>query len=320
MDFDSWHSYPSIFALGHKHLAELLLDPVLVEEKIDGSQFSFGVFAPGDNGWGGLRCRSKGVQLNIFAPDKMFENAVNVAKDLAAALRPGWTYRAEYLLKPKHNALAYERMPARHLIIFDINTGHEEYLPYDAKAEEAVRLGLEVVPRIHEGAIEDVQHFRAMLETISCLGGQRIEGVVVKNYRRFGLDKKCLMGKFVSEAFKEVHAAEWKKSNPSSGDIVDNLIAQYRNPTRWAKAVQHLREAGKLEGSPRDIGGLFKEVPADILKECEDDIKAALLRWAWPKVQRGVTAGLAEWYKERLLEQQFANEGWQPPQTGGIES
>ena len=38
---DSWHSYPSTFALGHKALAELLLDPVLVEEKIDGSQFSW---------------------------------------------------------------------------------------------------------------------------------------------------------------------------------------------------------------------------------------------------------------------------------------
>lgn len=41
---DSWHSYPSIFAIGHRALAELLLDPVIVEEKVDGSQFSFGLF------------------------------------------------------------------------------------------------------------------------------------------------------------------------------------------------------------------------------------------------------------------------------------
>ena len=30
---DSWHSYPSIFAMGHRALKELFLDPVIVEEK-----------------------------------------------------------------------------------------------------------------------------------------------------------------------------------------------------------------------------------------------------------------------------------------------
>jgi hypothetical protein len=43
MSVDSWHSYPSLFAIGHRALAELLLDPVPVEETIDGSQFSFGM-------------------------------------------------------------------------------------------------------------------------------------------------------------------------------------------------------------------------------------------------------------------------------------
>ena len=116
------------------------------------------------------------------------------------------------------------------------------------------------------------------------------------------------MGKFVSEAFKEVHAAEWKKENPSSGDIIDNLIAQYRSPARWAKAVQHLREGGRMEDSPRDIGVLFKEVPTDIEAECAEDIKAALFAWAWPKVRRGASAGLAEWYKDVLLKRQFEME------------
>lgn len=40
----SWNSYPQIYALGHRYLEDLLKDPVLVEEKIDGSQFSFGRF------------------------------------------------------------------------------------------------------------------------------------------------------------------------------------------------------------------------------------------------------------------------------------
>ena len=294
---DSWHSYPSIFALGYKAITDLLLDPVLVEEKIDGSQFSWGLFA---DGW---RARSKGANLNLFAPEKMFAKAVEIVQALPC--REGWTYRAEYLVKPKHNALAYDRVPRQHLILFDINTGEETYLSWEAKVAEAERLGLEVVPRLFEGIVESPEQIRSLLESVSCLGGQKVEGVVLKNYARFGLDKKVLMGKFVSEAFKEVHAAEWKAANPHGRDILEMLIDTYRTPARWAKGVQHLREVGLIEDSPRDIGLLFKEIPADVQKECADDIKERLFQWAWPRVQRGIMAGLPEWYKEQLLKRQF---------------
>ena len=297
LELDSWHSYPSVYALGHAALTELFLDSVLVEEKIDGSQFSFGLFADG------YRARSKGAQLNLIAPEKMFIPAVEIIQSLP--LISGWTYRAEYMLKPKHNALAYDRIPTKHLIIFDINVGHEKYLVWDAKAEEATRLGLEIVPRLYEGLVTDIQHFRTLLETRSVLGGQKVEGVVIKNYHRYGLDKKVLMGKFVSEAFKEVHAAEWKASNPASTDIVEGLITMYRTPARWQKALQHLRESGQIEDSPRDIGMLMREVPPDVEKECEQEIKAKLWAWAWPKIRRGIIHGLPEWYKDELLKKQF---------------
>jgi len=221
-------------------------------------------------------------------------------------LHPGWTYRAEYLAKPKHNILAYDRIPASHLILFDINTGQEAYLDYEAKAEEAARLGLEVVPKLLYGVLEDVAALRSLLETPSALGGQKVEGLVIKNYARFGPDKKVLMGKFVSEKFKEIHAKEWRGANPNQGDIVQIMIAAYRPPARWQKAVQHLAEAGELEQSPRDIGKLIAEVPADVEKECAEEIREALWKWAWPKIRRGLNAGMPEWYKERLMEQQFS--------------
>lgn len=70
----SWHSYPSIFALGHRYLSELLLDPVLVEEKVDGSQLSFGVFEGEEGPF--LKMKSKGAELNLLAPDNMFKRGV----------------------------------------------------------------------------------------------------------------------------------------------------------------------------------------------------------------------------------------------------
>lgn len=299
---DSWHSYPKIWALGHKALEGFLDDPVLVEEKVDGSLFSFGLFKDG------YRARSKGAVLNLVAPEKMFERACEVIKDLS--LKEGWTYRAEYLMKPKHNVLAYDRIPKNHLIILDINTGHESYLSWEEKAEEAERLGLEVAPRVYEGKIAGMEQFREMLETVSCLGGQKIEGVVVKNYRRFGPDKKALMGKFVSEAFKEVHAKEWRAANPNKKDIVETIIEAYRTPARWNKAIQHLREAGVLECSPRDIGELIKEVACDVDEECAEEIKDILYKWAWPQIRRGIARGLPEWYKEELLKKQLGEIAW----------
>lgn len=302
---DSWHSYPKIHALGHAAVKDLLLDEVLVEEKVDGSQFSFGKFTS-QEGTEYLRCRSKGVELTVEAPDNMFKKGVETAKELFPALKNGWAYRGEYLNSPKHNTLCYGRIPAKHVILFDINTGQEAYLTRAEKEAEASRLGLEIVPAVHQGEVRDIDFFRSFLERESVLGGQKVEGVVVKNYKRFGRDGKALMGKFVSEAFKEVHGEDWKERNPGQGDIVLRLITKFKTAARWAKAVQHLKEAGQLEGSPRDIGKLIPAAGDDIQAECEAEIKQMLFDWAWPDVRRGVISGLAEWYKGELLKAQFS--------------
>jgi hypothetical protein len=148
-----------------------------------------------------------------------------------------------------------------------------------------------------------------LLDRTSILGGQKIEGIVIKNYNRFGMDKKVLMGKFVSEKYKEVHAGAWRESNPTKTDIIQSLIVAYRTPTRWNKAIQHLRESGGLDGSPKDIGGLIKEVQNDVKAECKEEIMSALFGYAWPQIQRGIVSGLPQWYKDELMKNQFEKGG-----------
>lgn len=293
------HSYPSIYNLGHRALDGLFDGPVLVEEKVDGSQFSFGVIG------GELKVRSKGKEMVVDAPEKMFGLAVETAVALAPDLRPEWVYRGEYLQKPKHNTLAYSRVPVRNVILFDICDGLESYLPPSAKAAEAARLGLECVP-MFEVEVTNLDALKALTERESCLGGATMEGVVLKNYTKFTEDKKVMMGKYVREAFKEAHALAWKASNPSRTDVVQMLITSLKTEARWEKAVQHLRESGVLTDSPQDIGPLLKEVPADILKECRDMIAEKLFEYAWPQIQRGVTAGFPQWYKDKLAAHAFA--------------
>lgn len=299
MEFTSWHSYPSIYNLGHKAVAQILSSPVVIEEKVDGSQFSFGVFN------GVLRTRSKGNQMDPFSTQGMFEPILKVVVDLyeQGLLTDGYTYRGEYLRIPKHNVLKYDRIPKQHLAIFDINDGHESYLSRDAKLAEAERLGFEVVPCYDPGEVT-YDTIKELLKCRSFLGGVDIEGVVVKNYQMFGVDKKALMGKHVSEAFKEVHQKEWKTENTKSF-ILDTLALKYTHQGRWQKSVQHLRDAGVLLGEPKDIGGLIKAIAEDVKKECGDEIRDELFKWAWPHLSRAVVRGFPQWYKEQLLEKQF---------------
>lgn len=295
-----FHSYPKVYAIGHKAIAGIFDSDVIVEEKVDGSQFSFGKVD------GELVCTSRKTVLDLSAPG-MFVEAVKSVEEIAPYIPEGWVFRGEYLKSPKHNTLAYDRVPSNHIILFDVMLGAEDYANRSTLDKIAAIYGFETVPVLYEGKIESAAQLEGFLENTSILGGQKIEGVVVKvaSRDRFAADGKPLIGKYVSEAFKEEHSGEWRKNNPSPGDVVDNIIERYRTYARWEKAIQHLRDSGNLENSPRDIGALVKEVQQDILSECGEEIEAILMNHFWKKISRGLTAGLPEWYKQRLLESAF---------------
>jgi hypothetical protein len=295
------HSYSSIYALGHKALAQLLSSPVVVQEKIDGSQFSWGV----DAETGELLCRSKGAEINLDAPEKMFTQAVSAIRDIQSLLMPGAVYRAEYLSKPKHNVLSYSRMPQSGLVLFDVDEGDQVYQSPAAVARIAEMLGLEPVFTFFGGRVDSFEQLKDFLTQESSLGGVTVEGIVVKNYSLFGPDKKVLMGKYVNEAFKEKHQKEWKTGNPGKKEIIEQLIDEFCTEARWRKAIQHLRDAGQLTDSPQDIGKLLLELATDLEKEELDYISKRFLAYALPKIQRGVRVGFPEFYKLELAKLQF---------------
>lgn len=290
-------SYSDIFAVGHKALAELFDGEVVVQEKIDGSQFSFA--RVGDT----VLFRSKGKQIVADAPDKLFEAGIKSLLEIKDKLPEGWVFRAEYIQKPKHNTLVYGRVPSRNVVVFDVDTGNQSYLVPAALAHLCRSLELETVPVLHTGRIESVEQLKDLLPKGSVLGGAEPEGIVIKNYSKYAEDKKVLMGKYVRPEFKEANKHEFRAANPIAADIVIALIKSYRTEPRYRKAVQHLRDAGTLTQSPQDIGALLKEVEADVAKECRDEIKEVLWDWAWPKIARGIKGGLPEWYKAFLVEQ-----------------
>jgi len=298
-------SYSKVYNLGHREVQDVLKGDVVVQEKVDGSQFSFGVRD------GVLHIRSKGAEIIPEAPPELFRAATEAVLALheGDSLAEGWTYRAEAFQKPKHNNLAYDRVPTGSVILFDVDIGDQDYLAPAHLEHEAKRLGLESVRLLYEGPGDGVtlDHIGSWMYELSNLGGSTIEGVVIKNYALFDGRGKTLMGKHVSEKFKEQNKANWKVTRGK--DIQEEIGQRYRSEPRWAKAVLHLREAGTLTDSPKDIGPLILEIQRDVEDEELEAIKDRLWEWARRGAVRKWTAGFPEWYKQQLLEKQFANQG-----------
>ncbi len=283
-------SYPKIYNLGHKNLDLLFDGTVVVQEKIDGSQISFGL---NDDGF--LFVHSKRTELCGPEHNSMFTKGYQEILELQDLLLYDVVYRGEYLEKPRHNVLAYQRIPKHHIILFDIETINCAFNQL-ALREEAARLDLEVVPTIYVGDGESFRISDTMLERQSILGGP-IEGIVIKNYGQLDAYGNVLMGKYVRSEFKEVHTGKIKSERP---DIVQQIVDSFTTEARWIKAVSHLKEEGVLVNAPEDIGPLIKEIQTDILAEEKEAITKTLFDYYWKEINRQLAAGFPEWYKDKL--------------------
>lgn len=295
------NSYSKIYGLGHRAITLLFMGNIVIQEKIDGSQFSFGKLDSI------VRFRSKRVEMFPNNDNGMFNKGIQAVLEVANMLPEGIVYRGEYLQKPKHNTLAYDRIPHNHVVLFDMATAGQNYFSPEMVAEEANRLGFEPVPTIFNGngSHFDQETFTELIDRTSVLGGAKIEGVVIKNYGQFTADGKVMMGKYVAEHFREKNGKVRKNKNVSNNGIIGQLGEMYRTEARWRKAIEHLRDEGVLEDSPRDIGPLMRELSIDFETECADEIKEALYKWARKAILRRVQYGFPEFYKNLLMEKQF---------------
>jgi hypothetical protein len=298
-------SYSSPEQLGHRYL-ENLWDggPVYAQEKVDGSCGGAAVISST------FHFRSRNQQLDVDAPDKMFALAVQSLRELAdkGLLTDGYTYRGEVVTREKHNTLRYGRIPKGGMILFDVDKGNQDYMtPGGELEEEAARIGLECVPLL--GVFyqkPSLDELNALIDRESILGGCLIEGAVFKNPRQYDRTGKVLMGKYVRPGFSELNNVDFRQRNPSRSDVVQSVIDTYCTEARWRKAVQHLREEGKIEGVPQDIPLLMREVSEDVLRECGQDIKDKLFDFFWKKeISKGITKSLPDWYKRELVSSQF---------------
>lgn len=291
-------SYPKIFAIGTDYIRDIFDGPVEVTEKVDGSQFAF--MKSGND----IYTRSKGAIIFPETSPKMFKKAVDYVHEISAKLPDGIVFYGEVLDSPRHNTLAYERVPKHNIVLFGaLKLKTQAIVPVWQTYAEA--LDLEVVPLLYYGVVESTEQLKSLLAMKSFLGKSEIEGVVVKNYSKpfllGGQPIPVMAGKYVREDFKEMNGKVWAVGVNRWKEFCES----FKTEARWLKAIQHLRDEGKLTNEPKDIGPLLKEINCDILSEETETIKNFLFKEYKNEVLRAATRGLPEWYKDRLASKCF---------------
>ena len=290
-------SFPKIWHVGAPQAERLFNGPVEITEKIDGSQFNFGKTAEGE-----LIMRSKGAPQIPGTTDKLFRPVVDWVLSIQDRIENGVMYHGETLCKPRHSTLTYGRAPKNHFMLYGVSRGTAFVSDFTILKWHAEYLECETVPLwgIYEMESLSSERIEEFLGRESALGATKPEGFVIKNYAEQlligGRLIPLLAGKFVTEAFKEKHGAEWQ----SHGDKLEALKQSYKTEARWRKSIQHLRERGELQLAPQDIGPLLKELNIDFIEECREEIKEALWRHFSKDFTRTIAAGFPEWYKHQL--------------------
>jgi len=292
-------SYTKVLSIGSAYTEEALSGEVVIQEKIDGSQFCFGFNEEGE-----FLMKSKGAIQTKEAHDKMFAEAVKyVSEDeLIQKVAPKNTYYyCEYLKVVNHNTLKYNRIPQNHLVLFDVL--HEgKWATREELEVSAKNLSIDVIPELFRG-VATVDTIKGFLKQESYLGGPILEGVVIKNYNQtilLGGHVFPLFTKYVREEFKEQHKLAWK-TKQSKGSIKEYVDA-FRNEARFKKAIIHAKEQSLLTHSPKDIGVLLSMIQKDLIEEEEQNIKEHLYKCYKDDILRSSVRGFPEWYKNYLLE------------------
>ncbi|MEM0144041.1 MAG: RNA ligase family protein [Candidatus Parvarchaeum sp.] len=278
-----------------------------IEEKVDGSQFRFGIDEEGVKHFG-----SKSVDYTeTRLPEVMFKKAVESATEalekyerLKGEDSKNTYFFAEYLKSPKQNTLVYERVPQGNLIVFDIIYHGAWVRNIEELTSIANAIGLEGIQLFrmsdHFPTLEEAKSIIANGKSI--LGGNEIEGIVVKNYdiliEMYG-DVRPLFYKLVKEGFREMNAENWKREQKKL-PAEEMVLEMLNTKVIYNKAVQHLQEEGERLGEMKDIVKLIELVKNDLYTEYVPEIKEVLWNAYKEKIERMLLRGLAPYYKERL--------------------
>lgn len=256
----------------------------------------------------------------------MFDLAVEQAEKLKPKLEEfieiteveSITLYTEYLRSKHHNGLIYNRIPSNNLYLFGATYLRDDEI-YNMETSDLIKLAnkLNIEPPniLCEGMIDNQEDLKQFLKTESILGGTKVEGIVIKNYKKsYLLDLLStkryvgfpLAGKLVRDEFKEIQRGEGSKQKKANS--IDGIAETYLTEQRFLKCLQHLNEEGKIINEKKDLAVLIPEVLNDLLSEEKENIDKIVLNKFYEDFRRRLSNFVVKQYNEFLLNRQFENE------------
>lgn len=270
--------YHSIVRLGHKSTVGVLNegDEIIVQEKVDGSNASFMVHE------GQLLCFSRNKQLDPSNTLSGFYNWVHENID-PEKLLDGVIYFGEWtathkILYPDHT---------KKFFLFDVyNTHLEEYVNFSMVVDEAMRLGLNLIPVFYRGQYQGYDHltsFVGMTQLGGILKGKRPdtgevieketgEGIVAKNVKYRDRQGKQLFVKLVVDEFREVQKQRAPR-DPNKVSETRQLVMDCLTEARIEKQLFKLVDEGLLEPDYgiEDMGKIIKLMGHSLAQDVIDE-------------------------------------------------
>lgn len=292
------YKYPSIERLDKAvHLFTPETD-IIVQEKLDGSNFGF-YYKNGD-----IIFQSRNNCLGEN-PDKMFQPAIDSVRlglDVAFDKLENYQDYVFYGEALGNGKIKYDT-PTK-FVLYDVyNREIDEWLTDEKVTDLAYRLGFATVHVIYAGKWQGFDHIKSLLGK-SYYGDAQAEGVVVKAYYLQGTytDKETgdvgtytipyYMGKLVTAEYQEFNKT--KTAIDEVDDPLSVIAQQFVTQARIDKAIARLIEQGNTEYKPHDI---VAEVNRDVKKEEADTIKEQLFKAFWGPIGRRMAQGVLDLYQ-----------------------
>ena len=257
-----WKKYTKIKALGTDETEEIFEGVCVVQEKIDGGNFSFYV----ENNK--LIVASRNMIMTDKIDPKGWE-AIPVVTEAfekyPELFNPNYLYVGESLQK---HTISYDSIPG--FVGYDIwNEETESFLHWKDSKGIFESFGLEFI-HVHferDGSEITIEELEECIKHSSYKEGDA-EGIVIKNYSKLNKYGNPLFGKIVTDDFKEQNRAVFKGTNqpPKEGNSTIIIASTYSTEARIEKTIHKLVDEGTVLDMSM-IPVLFNAVAEDIFEE-----------------------------------------------------
>ena len=285
--------YDSIPRYGKQGTRDILGTEVVVMEKLDGANASFGIID------GELKMFSRNQELNEHNTLRGFYDWVKLNVD-TSKLIINTIYFGEWLVP---HSVQYKKEAQHKFYLFDIyHSDVNEYLSSKIVQSQAKFIGLETPRVLFEGELQDVSELQqyvglSELTEIPNTG----EGIVAKDY------EGQQFVKIVSDKFKETKSIKQPSLDRTDiGTLIDSVLT----PQRVEKLIHKKIDLGLLptELDITDTGNVLKALSSDVVNDIFEEEMHIFLDMLRKKISKKtpivVRELLEKWenaeYKEEL--------------------